>query len=58
MGMGDSELAEAAMAVQQSTGSSAYLHGIDYPVEKFKKELESTSKFMKSHSKTPVGSKR
>jgi hypothetical protein len=56
--MGDAELAEAAMAVQQSTGSSAYLHGIDYPLEKFKKELESTFKFMKSHSKTPVTAKR
>jgi hypothetical protein len=56
--MGDAELEEAAITVLQSTGSSSYLHGIDYPLEKFRKELEATSKFIKSRSKSPVGAKK
>jgi AhpD family alkylhydroperoxidase len=52
-GMGDAELEEAALCVLQSTGSSSYLHGISYPVEKFKHELDSTVKYIKSHSKVP-----
>lgn len=56
--MGDAEFEEAAITVLQSTGSSSYLHGISYPLEKFKHELESSMKFMKSHSKSPAGAKR
>ena len=56
--MGDAELEEAALTVLQSTGASGYLHGISYPVEKFKRELDSTIKYIKSHSKTPVTTKK
>ncbi len=56
--MGDAELEEAALTVFQSVGSSDYLHGISYPVDKFKRELESASKFIRSHAKTPVAAKR
>ncbi len=56
--MGDAEMEEAAMVVFQSTGSSNYLHGISYPVDKFKRELDSATKFMRSQAKTPVAAKR
>jgi hypothetical protein len=31
---------EASWVAQSVTGASAYLHGVDYPQEKFKAELE------------------
>ena len=52
--MGDSEIKEAASTIDLSTGVSAYLRGVGYPVDKFKQELDSAVKYMKSQAKQPV----
>jgi len=52
--MTDEQITEAAGAVNQSTGTSAYLHGIDYSVDKFKQELNATVMYMKTHAKEPA----
>jgi len=52
--MGESEIIEAAITVEQSTGASSYLHGIGYSEETFKQELDSAIKYIKSHAKVPV----
>ena len=49
-GMTDEQITEAAGAVQQSTGASAYLHGIDYSVDKFKQELNAAVMHIKSQT--------
>ncbi len=53
-GIGDTEILEAAITVQQSVGVSGYLHGVEYSVDKFKQELNSAIKYIKSQAKTPV----
>ena len=49
--MTDEEITEAAGAVQQSAGASAYLHGIGYSIEKFLEEFNSAVEYIKSQSK-------
>ena len=49
--MADAEIQDAASAVQQSMGVSAYLHGVGYSLEKFKQELGATIKYIKSQAK-------
>jgi hypothetical protein len=57
-GMGEAEIQEAASTVQQSVGTSAYLHGVGYDVEKFKQELDSIMRHIKSQAKAPVGARK
>jgi|DewCreStandDraft_1066081.scaffolds.fasta_scaffold34121_3 hypothetical protein len=38
--MGDAQVQEAAATAQQVVGFSAYLHGIGYSVEEFRRELD------------------
>lgn len=45
--MGNEEFTEAATAVLQVVGTSAYLHGIGYSLEKFKQELDSAVRHIK-----------
>lgn len=52
--MGDEEIREAATAVQQSVGVSAYLYGVGYNLEKFEEELGATIRHIKSHAKVKV----
>jgi hypothetical protein len=49
--MTDEEITEAAGAVQQSAGASAYLHGIGYSIDKFQEELDSAVEYIKGKSK-------
>jgi hypothetical protein len=49
--MSEEQIIEAASAVQQSAGASAYLAGIGYSVEKFQQELNDTVKYIKSQTK-------
>ena len=49
--MSEQEITEAAAAVQVTIGVSAYLHGIDYSLEKFLKELHVTVDHIKSRTK-------
>ncbi len=49
--MSDAEIKEAAAAVLQSTGTSSYLHGLEYPVDKFKKELDASIRYIKNQSR-------
>lgn len=55
--MDDAQIAEAAGAVQVSTGASGYLHGIGYSLEKFISELECVGGFMKNKTKVKAGAK-
>jgi AhpD family alkylhydroperoxidase len=52
-GMAEEEITEAAGAVQQSAGASAYLAGIGYNTEKFQEELSNAVEYIKSKSKWP-----
>jgi len=49
--MSEEQITEAAAAAQVSVGVSAYLHGIDYSVDKFRKELEATVKHIEGQAK-------
>ena len=49
--MGDEHIKEASWVVQQVTGASAFLHGIDYSTEKFKQELNQAVEHIKSAQK-------
>ena len=51
--MGDQEITEAANSVQQVVGTSAYLHGIDYSPERFKRELS----IMADHARRKAGAR-
>jgi hypothetical protein len=51
-GLGEAEIQEAAISVLQSMGVSSYLHGVDYSLDKFKQELYSAIKYIKTQSKT------
>lgn len=46
--MGDEHIQEAAATAQQVVGFSGYLHGIDYSVEQFKRELDEAVAYIKS----------
>jgi len=52
--MTDEQITEAAGAVNQSTGTSSYLHGIDYNLDTFKQELNAAVKHIKGHAKEPA----
>jgi hypothetical protein len=56
-GLGEAEIQEAALTVLQSVGVSSYLHGVDYSLDQFKKELDSAIKYIKSQSK-PAAKRR
>jgi hypothetical protein len=49
--MADAEIQEAATTVLQSVGVSAYLHGVGYSLEKWKKELGAAVNYIKSQAK-------
>jgi hypothetical protein len=49
-GCGDTEIQEAAAAAQQVVGFSAYLHGIGYSVEQFRRELDAAVAHIRSHA--------
>jgi hypothetical protein len=46
--MDDAQIQEAAEAVLQSAGISAYLYGIGYSLEQFQQELNATVEYIKS----------
>ena len=46
--MGDAHVQEAAAVANQVVGFSAYLHGIDYGVERFRRELDQAVEYIKS----------
>jgi hypothetical protein len=45
--MSDEHVREASWVAQSVAGASAYLHGVGYSVEEFKKELERTMEHIK-----------
>ncbi len=45
--MGEEHIAEASWVVQSVNGTSAYLHGVDYSEEKFRKELRAMVEYIK-----------
>jgi hypothetical protein len=53
--MNETAITEAAATVQQTVGSSAYLHGINYDLDKWNRELKSSVNYMKNRKKTPAG---
>ncbi len=46
--MGDAEVQEASAAAGQVVGFSAYLHGVEYSVEQFKRELDAAVAYITS----------
>jgi hypothetical protein len=46
--MGDAEIQEASATAQTVVGFSAYLHGITYDVEQFKRELDAAVAHVRS----------
>jgi hypothetical protein len=46
--MGEGHIQEAAATAAQVVGFSAYLHGIDYSVEQFKRELDEAVAYIKA----------
>ncbi len=46
--MDDAQIQEAAEAVLQSAGISAYLYGIGYSLEQFLQELDAAVEYLKS----------
>jgi hypothetical protein len=49
--MDDAHIQEASAATDQVVGFSAYLHGINYSVEQFRRELDETVNYIKSQQK-------
>jgi hypothetical protein len=47
-GLGDAHIQEASEATSLVVGFSAYLHGINYSVEQFRRELEESVNYIKS----------
>ena len=45
--MGNAQIQEASAAAGQVVGFSAYLHGIGYSVEQFKRELDEAVNYIK-----------
>jgi hypothetical protein len=50
-GLTEEQITEAAGSVLQSGGTSAYLAGIGYSVEKFRQELDAAVNYIKSQKK-------
>ena len=48
--MDDAQIQEAAEAVFQSAGVSAYLHGIGYSLQQFLQELNASVEYIKSQN--------
>ncbi len=48
--MDNTQIQEAAETVYQSTGMSAYLHGVGYSLEQFLQELGEVVKYIKTQS--------
>jgi hypothetical protein len=46
--VGDAETQEASATAQTVVGFSAYLHGIDYSVEQFKREPDAAVAYIKA----------
>jgi hypothetical protein len=46
-GLSDEQLKEAGWAAQSVTGSSAYVHSVDYSMERFKEELDKAVEHIK-----------
>ncbi|MBE0480030.1 MAG: hypothetical protein IBX68_03520 [Dehalococcoidia bacterium] len=53
--MTDEHISEAAAVVNQVVGLSAYLHGIGYSVDKFKREIDVEMEHMKSRQREKAG---
>ncbi len=49
--MGDTEVQEAAAAAGEVVGFSAYLHGIGYSVEQFRRELDASVAYIKGQQR-------
>ncbi len=49
--MSEEEITEAAAAVQVTIGVSAYLHGINYSLDKFLNELRASADHIKTQAK-------
>ena len=49
--MSEDQIREAAWTVQEVTGSSGYMHAVDYDLEKFRRELDRLSEHIKAESK-------
>jgi hypothetical protein len=49
--MGDPQIQEASAAAGEVVGFSAYLHGINYSVEQFRRELDESVTYIKSQQK-------
>jgi hypothetical protein len=49
--MGDPQIQEASAATGQVVSFSAYLHGINYSVEQFRRELDEAVTYIKSQHK-------
>ena len=49
--MGDPQIQEASATAGQVVGFSAYLHGINYSVEQFRRELDEAVNYIKSQQK-------
>ena len=50
-GMGDPQIQEASAVAGQVVGFSAYLHGVNYSVEQFRRELDEAVTYIKSQQK-------
>lgn len=49
-GLDEEQIREASWTVQNVTGASAYVYGIDYPKDKFKEELDRAVEHIKKTS--------
>ena len=49
--MDDTQIQEASAVASVVVGFSAYLHGINYSVEQFQRELDETVNYIKSQQK-------
>lgn len=50
--MDDTQIQEASASSGLVVGFSAYLHGINYSVEQFRRELDETVTYIKSQQKS------
>ncbi len=48
IGVSDEQIKEAGWTAQSVTGSSAYVHSVDYGVERFNKELDKIVEHIKT----------
>ena len=54
--MSEAAIQEAVMSAQFSTGISAYMYGMSYPTDKWKRELNTAVSYIKSRA--PVTAKK